>query len=129
MKRELYLQAPKVKRTHCYVQKPGEYMIYCPLCHSQNTEWSEFEKHIWCPDCKQDVLVPLLNAGIFSGPIAIMVANMLGLSFSRINIDTLDIIMYDQNDHGPFDNTWVRDEFLSKYMAKVNEILSNELTA
>jgi hypothetical protein len=127
MKKELYLQAPKVQRTHCYVQKPVNYEIFCPLCQGHNTEWSEFEKHIWCHDCKQDVLLPLLDAGIFNGPIPTSVAEMVGLSFDRINIDTLDITKFDPKDPGPFNDTWVRDEYLSKYMAKVNEILSNEL--
>lgn len=90
--RKYLLGAPKVKRTHCYIQKPISYDIVCPLCGKGNITWSEFETHIWCYSCEQDVYVPLNESGIFSGPIPWQMTHMLGINFGRINLETHAIL-------------------------------------
>jgi len=128
MDKELLLAAPKVKRTHCYVQKPDVYDICCPICSSTNITWSEFEKHIWCYECEKDILLSIYHAGIFSGPIPVGVCEILGVVFDRINIVTEEIIKLESDNSEAFNNTWVRDESLSRYEAKINDILSKGLT-
>ena len=71
------------KRTWMYVMKPYEYEIQCDKCGSSNIEWSEFEHKIWCYDCKIDTDG---TEGVFDGPIAWGVAELIGLSFNRFNI-------------------------------------------
>jgi hypothetical protein len=118
MNQDLLLSAPKVKRTHCYVQKPFQYQISCPLCDGFNVEWSEFEKHIWCNECKKDVFISLGRAGIFSGPLPINIAQMMGYSFDRINIETGAIVKFDESNTEQWliwNNSWVRDEDLDKF--------------
>ena len=43
------------KRTEHFIQKPDYFEICCTICKGTNTQWSEFESHIWCYDCKKDV--------------------------------------------------------------------------
>ena len=112
------LKAPKIKRTHCYVQLPYEYDIFCPICGGENTQWSEFEKHIWCNDCGKDIFVPLNESGFFSGPIPIQISCMLGVSFDRYKLDTLEIIEYNiefDADNNLWEQTWVRSPELMAY--------------
>lgn len=73
------------KRLWCFAQSPSVYEVFCDLCGGNNTTWSEFEKHIWCFDCKKDTIGTL---GIFDGPIPIKCCNIMGIRFDRINIKT-----------------------------------------
>jgi hypothetical protein len=112
-KRRAYLlSAPKVKRTHCYIQGPIEYEIFCPICGGRNVTWSEFEKHVWCFDCEEDVFIPLNDAGVFSGPIPIEISQMMGLRFDRFNLNTGQLVKFDTPE---WENTWVRTPELIAY--------------
>ena len=68
------------KRTWCYVQQPTSYEMSCDKCGGINITWSEWEKGIWCYDCKIDTRG---NEGIFGGPIPLEVSKILGTSFDR----------------------------------------------
>jgi hypothetical protein len=68
------------KRKWIYVMGPTSYEIYCNKCGGSNITWSEFEKCIWCYDCKVDTPG---TGGIFDGPIPLQVSKMLGISFDR----------------------------------------------
>ena len=71
------------KRTWHYVMKPDRYDITCDKCNGTNIEWSEYERMIWCYDCKIDTPG---TGGIFDGPIPWGATQMLGLSFNRWNM-------------------------------------------
>jgi len=58
--------------------------VYCDKCGGSNTTWSEYEKLIWCFDCKIDTRG---TEGIFGGPVSVGVANMMGISFDRIRLE------------------------------------------
>ena len=71
------------KRTWVYIMSPSAYEMACDICGGSNLAWSEFQKCVWCPDCKKDTPGA---GGIFDGPIAHEVAEMFGISFDRINL-------------------------------------------
>ena len=74
------------KREWVYIMKPVAYEISCDICGGSNIEWSEFERMIWCYDCKKDTPG---NGGIFSGPIPVHTLELLGLSLDRLHIKSL----------------------------------------
>jgi len=114
-----FLDAPKIKRTHCYGQSPIVYDIECPFCKDHRTTWSEFEKHIWCFDCEKDIYIYLNHSGIFSGPIPWGVAHVLGVRFDRINVDTQEIFLDDDPDYfEKLDKSFVISEELNAYETK-----------
>jgi len=61
-------------------------MAGCPKCGNEETQWSEFEKHLWCEKCQVDFIPK--HAGIFDGPILVRVCELLGIYFDRVNIIT-----------------------------------------
>lgn len=67
------------KRTWIYMMRPSAYEITCDICGGL-VEWSEYEKHVWCEKCQKDTRG---TGGIFDGPIAHEVAELLGISFDR----------------------------------------------
>ena len=77
------------KRRWCYAQYPSVYGVHCDLCDGDNTTWSEYQGYIWCYDCKKDTKG---TGGIFDGPIAVMICNILGVRFDRINLKTRKIM-------------------------------------
>ena len=77
------------RRKWVYIRFPSAYEIAPCSCGNVDTEWSEFEKHIWCEECQKD-FIPEHN-GIFDGPIPFLAAEMLGISFDRINLETKQI--------------------------------------
>ncbi len=82
------------KRKWAYIQPPSDYaMSGCP-CGNGNTEWSEWEGYLWCDKCQKD-FIPESN-GIFDGPVAIKVCNMLGMYFDVINIETMEFIKQEE---------------------------------
>lgn len=143
------LCAPKVLRKFVYVQIPSKYDIRCLLCGSSNIEWSEFESHIWCYDCNQDVFIPHCYAGIFGGPIPVEISRMLGVCFDRgscvkgiekyfewtnqdLNLnfehktnkerfEKIESILTDEITR--WEDTWVYDEKLELYKARINKKL------
>jgi len=72
------------KRKWHYIMKPHCYLIHCDVCEGTNIEWSEYEHKIWCYDCEIDTDG---TAGIFCGPIGWGVAQSMGISFNRWNMD------------------------------------------
>lgn len=86
------------KRTWHYILPPVAYDIACDKCGGTNIYWSEYEKKIWCYDCKIDTDG---TGGIFSGPIPMRAAYMLGLTFDRFNLETKQIERFNLDK-----NTW-----------------------
>lgn len=77
------------KRAWWYVQPPQAFeMANCP-CGNHETQWSEFEKHLWCEQCQKDFIPE--HAGIFDSPIPINLCRLMGLSFDRINAATHEV--------------------------------------
>lgn len=70
-------------RTWHYIQKPAEYEISCDKCGGSNLDWSEWEHKVFCYDCNVDTKG---DGGIFSSPIGIQAAQLLGISFNRWNM-------------------------------------------
>jgi hypothetical protein len=86
------------KRSWFFLQKPNVYAIAGCQCGNENTQWSEYEHHIWCDKCEKD-FIPKHN-GVFDGPILIQVSKMMGMSFSKFNIETEKVEVLDSdNDH------------------------------
>lgn len=119
------LNAPKVLRTHCYVQQPHVYGIGCLICASCNITWSEFEGHIWCYHCEKDVLLIHRYAGIFGGPIPMGLCESMGTSFDRINIKKGKVMKCNIGDD-TYNSTWVIDDKLIAYEKKINEKLDKD---
>lgn len=83
------------KRTWHYILPPMAYEITCSKCRGSNLEWSEFRHHIWCYDCEIDFdPKDSEHAGVFSGPIPIQAAYLLGLTFDRFNLETHQVELF-----------------------------------
>ena len=76
------------KRTWVYTMQPVAYEMACDICGGINITWSEWEKKIWCYDCKKDTPG---NGGIFDGPIPHEICKMLGISFDRFYLKSKKI--------------------------------------
>lgn len=74
------------RRTWVYCQSPKAYEIASCDCGNEDTQWSELEDHLWCEKCQKD-FIPAHN-GIFDGPIPMRVAEMMGIRFDRIMIES-----------------------------------------
>ncbi len=73
------------KRTECFAVKPAGWAITCDICGGNNLHWSEWEHLIWCYDCEKDTKG---TGGIFDGPIPMGCAELLGLCFDKIHIES-----------------------------------------
>ena len=71
----------KTKRTWVYVMQPKAYQIAPCSCGNKDTQWSEFEGHLWCDKCNKD-FIPEHN-GVFDGLISLNTARILGISFDK----------------------------------------------
>lgn len=116
------LNAPKIKRTHIYASDPLSFGMRCPRGRHK-IEWSEFERHIWCYRCEKDYFLPQLSgySGIFSGPIMIQVAQLMGADFRRINLLTNEIIPFEtdtEENNKKYNATYHFDEGLHEYESK-----------
>ena len=76
-----------------YCQAPKCYEMAGCSCGNENTQWSEFENHLWCDQCKKD-FVPE-HQGIFDGPIPLHLIRMFGMRFDRIIIATGKLEKFD----------------------------------
>lgn len=88
--------ADKILRTHMYCQAPKVYGIQCPKDKAHKLHWSEFEGHIWCYDCKEDINQDehIEATGIFSGPIPVNTTALMGISFDRLNVKTGGLVKF-----------------------------------
>lgn len=77
------------RRTWVYCMPPKAYEMAGCSCGNQDTQWSEFENHLWCETCQKD-FVPEHN-GIFDGPIPAHLAEMIGIRFDRVTIETGEV--------------------------------------
>ena len=75
---------PPKKRTWHYLGYPAMYEVFCLKCNGSNTWWSEFEKMIWCYDCKEDNRG---TEGVFSGPIPMEAVLILGTHFHILDME------------------------------------------
>lgn len=82
------------RRTWVYCQSPKHYEMAACDCGNEDTQWSEFEQHLWCEKCQKD-FIPAHN-GIFDGPIPMHLAQMMGMRFDRIIIATGKIERFDE---------------------------------
>jgi hypothetical protein len=78
-----------VKRKWVYIAAPSVYEIAPCSCGNHETQWSEYEGHLWCDKCQKDFIPE--HGGIFDGPIGLMTCEMLGISFDRFNLETQEI--------------------------------------
>ena len=85
------------KRTWFYVNSPTTYEIHCDRCGGSNLEWSEYAGMVWCYDCQIDTKG---DGGIFAGPIAIKLMEMLGISLDRIDLATGQRLTPKTDEHG-----------------------------
>ncbi len=76
-------------RTWVYVMPPKAYEMAGCSCGNQDTQWSEFEHHLWCEKCQRD-FIPEHN-GILDGPIPARLAEMMGIRFDRVIIETGEV--------------------------------------
>lgn len=81
------------KRKWHYLQSPRTFEVAGCVCGNHDTQWSEFEKHVWCAKCEID-FIPA-HAGVFDGPIAVKTAALLGVRFDRFNLETQKVERYD----------------------------------
>lgn len=81
------------KRTWAYLQPPKVYEMAPCACGNHETQWSEFQKHLWCAACQVD-FIPT-HAGIFDGPIPSQLAHMMGIRFDRVQLATHQIERWD----------------------------------
>lgn len=79
------------KRKYHYINNPKHYDITCNICYGNNVEWSEYRHLIWCYDCEKDVKG---TGGIFSGPIPMQIAQILGYNFSLYDMENKVKISY-----------------------------------
>ena len=80
------MKKEKSKRTWCYVLSPSKFEMPGCSCGNHNTQWSEFDNHLWCDHCRKD-FIPA-NNGIFDGPIPMKLASLMGIHFDRFNLGT-----------------------------------------
>lgn len=80
----------KGKRKWIYVQRPKVYGLPACACGNDDPDWSEFVGHLWCGACEID-FVPK-EFGVFDGPIPINASHLLGLCFSRLDIETQQVV-------------------------------------
>lgn len=74
------------QRTHVYLSQPIDFEISSCGCGNINTQWSEYERHVWCDKCEKDFIPE--HGGVFDGPIPVKISHMLGLNFHRLNLLT-----------------------------------------
>lgn len=81
------------KRVWVYVLPPAVFDVAPCDCGNAETQWSEYENHLWCSCCEKD-FIPA-HAGVFDGPIPVRAAAMLGITFDRVNLETKEIERFD----------------------------------
>lgn len=78
-----------IKRKTVYLQEPSTYEMAGCKCGNMKTQWSEYQKHLWCDKCEIDFKPE--HSGVFDGPIGMGVAAMFGVHFHRLNLETDEV--------------------------------------
>lgn len=78
-----------IKRKTVYLQQPSIYGLSGCQCGNVETQWSEYEKHVWCDKCEIDFEPE--EQGVFGHPVGVRVTTMLGLYFHRLNLETNEV--------------------------------------
>jgi hypothetical protein len=58
-------------------------------CGNNDPDWSEFQKHLWCPTCQKDFIPK--RVGVFDGPVGIEACAAMGMFFDVRNLETGEI--------------------------------------
>jgi len=91
------------KRKWVYLMQPMDYeMSPCP-CGNTDIDWSEYEKHLWCPKCEKDFIPEF--SGPFDGPIGVNLCKMIGITFDRFNLESQTVEEFTEVKRGEWD--WV----------------------
>lgn len=81
------------KRSWFYLQPPAAFDLPPCDCGNDQTQWSEYEHHLWCDKCQKD-FEPVHN-GVFGGPVPVGICSALGISFDRFNIQKNRVERFD----------------------------------
>lgn len=107
------------KRTWYYITPPKYFDVQCPKCKKTNIEWSEFQKYIWCYDCKEDL--ELRNDILFGSPIPINFSvHLLKMNFDRFNMETNEIEIFNTTscDWDPLSSIIVNEKEYTKSLLR-----------
>lgn len=74
------------RRTWVYCMSPKAFEVAPCSCGNEDAQWSEYENHLWREPCQKD-FIPDHN-GILDGPIPVNLAEMMGIRFDRVIIET-----------------------------------------
>jgi len=81
------------KRLWHFTHHPKTFEASCPVCgESDDITWSEWQGHLWCYKCKEDV--PVKNS-VLNGPVPTGLAIAMGMNFDIRIIATGEIKKYD----------------------------------
>lgn len=69
------------KRKWVYTQPPKTYEMSPCSCGNEDTEWSEYEKHLWCSKCEKDFIPEF--TGLLNNIICLKLCEMIGIRFDR----------------------------------------------
>lgn len=86
------------KRKWVYLQQPKVHEMASCFCGNEDTQWSEYAKHLWCDKCQKDFIPS--HGGIFDGPIAFNTARILGITFDRFNLESNQVELVDNEEIG-----------------------------
>lgn len=82
-----------VKRDWCFADHPSMFEIKCNRCGEHDSiTWSEYQRHIWCYKCEDDILV---SGSLLDGPVPVFAASIMGVSFDRIILSTEKVEKFD----------------------------------
>lgn len=81
------------KRKWVYLEPPTKFEITTCSCGSEDIVWSEYENHIWCNDCSNEYIPD--SWGILDGPIPIEAAKLLGMNFSKLDLENNIVYVLD----------------------------------
>jgi len=77
------------RRAWAYCMPPKAFEVAECSCGNQDTQWSEFEDRLWCDRCQKDFIPE--HYGILGGPLPIHLAEMMGIRFDRVIIETGEV--------------------------------------
>jgi hypothetical protein len=80
-------------RTSAYLSPPKAFDVAPCDCGNHETQWSEYEGHLWCAKCEKD-FVPAHN-GVFDGPVLLRTAAAMGVRFDRYLLPTMEVEIMD----------------------------------